>query len=157
LRAEGHANADLADVNARVNGLTPIEAAMDALSFGLDSYFGYSSSCESRKTNALACIEVLAEAGAHWNPTDPRTLSSFRRALGRIDRSEAIRVLKRLVHAKAFGEAVFWELMRTPKMKALLESGWVGDTAALKRYAGFVDKAPKTIWRRPKRSIAPQL
>jgi hypothetical protein len=126
-----------AEVNARIDGRMSIEAAIDALSFGLDSIFQYSSHSENRRTDALACIEVLAQAGARWNPADPRTISSFRRALGRAERSVAIRVLKRLVEARALGEGIFRELMRTPQMKALLDNGWVGDTAALKRYAGF--------------------
>jgi ankyrin repeat protein len=142
-----------ADVNARVEDRIPIEAAIGALSFGLDSIFRYSSYCESRKTNALACIEVLAQAGARWNPADPRTISSFRRALGRADRSEAIRVLKRLVEAKALEGGIFRELMRTPKMRALLDSGWVGDTAALKRYAGFVDRPGRRFSAGRKRSF----
>lgn len=143
-----------AEVNTRVDGRMSIEAAVDALSFGLDSIFQYSSHSENRRTDALACIEVLAQAGARWNPADPRTISSFRRALGRAERSVAIRVLKRLVEARALEEGIFRELMHTPKMRILLDTGWIGDTAALKRYAGFVDEAGKSILRRPKRSIA---
>jgi hypothetical protein len=33
--------------------------------------------------------------------------------------------------------------MRTPKMRTLLDTGWVGDTAAPKRYAGFAPKSPE--------------
>jgi hypothetical protein len=78
-----------AEVNARVDGRMSIEAAIDALSFGLDSIFQYSSQSENRRTDAIACIEVLAQAGARWNPADPRTISSFRRTLGAP--SEALR------------------------------------------------------------------
>lgn len=145
-----------ANVNARTDGRTPIDAAMGALSFSLDSLFGYSSFCENKRINALACIDVLAKAGARWNPNDARGFSSFRRALGRADSSTAIRVLKRLVDARAVEEGAFHDLMRTPKMKALLESGWVGDTAALKRYAGFAEKGVKRVRRASKRRVTHQ-
>jgi hypothetical protein len=128
------------DANTQVEGRKPIEAAIDALSFGLDSIFQHSSYCETRRTNALACIEVLADAGARWNPADPRAIQSFRRSLGRAERSVAIRVLKRLVEVKAVEAGIFRELMRTPKMRTLLDTGWIGDTSALKRYGGFTNK-----------------
>ena len=86
-----------------------------------------------------------------WDLRAEPRISSFRRAPGQADRSEVIRVLKRLVEAKALEEGIFRELMRTPKMRALLDSGWVGDTAALKRHAGFVDKSGKSNRRRLKK------
>ena len=128
-----------ADVNTQANDRSPIEAAFDALSFGLDPIFRY----RDKTSDALACIEVLAQAGARWNPSDSRAISSFRRSLGRTDRGAAIQVLKRLVQIKAMEQGIFRELIRTPKMRLLLDTGWVGDTAALKRYAGFVDKLKK--------------
>jgi hypothetical protein len=99
---------------------------------------------------------VLAKAGSRWNPNDARAFNSFRRALGRADRSTAIRVLKRLVDARAVEEGAFRELMPTPKMKALLESGWGERHSRAEQYAGFAEKGVKTVRRVSKRSGTPQ-
>lgn len=134
------------DPTARVGERTPMEATIDALSFSLDLTFAFSSWNGSRREKALATIEILAAAGARWSPVDSRLISSFRRALGRAERFDAIRSLKRIVAAQAVEREVFRDLMRTPKMRNLLQDGFIGDTAALKRYAGLTEK--------PKRSRA---
>lgn len=90
----------------------------------------------------LECIELLAARGGRWRPKDAYAASSFRRALGKAESSEAVSTLVRLVKSGVLEKEVFMELMRTPKMKSLMDSGSSG-AIFLRECAGHPSKSKR--------------
>lgn len=90
-----------------------------------------------RIEDALRCIEVLAANGARWRPTDPYRVSCLRRALVKVPAYDAIQHLQRITRGGAIEQAMFQELMRTPRMKEILRQTYPG-VIRLREHAGYV-------------------
>jgi hypothetical protein len=78
-------------------------------------------------------MEVLGLHGLRWSFPDKYRLFRLRRTLGRIRPSEAIRHLQRIANSGIMDQSLFKELMRTPKMKEILNVAYPG-VAELRRF-----------------------
>lgn len=94
----------------------------------------------------VQCIEVAASFGGRWKPSDSHSLRYFRRAISRAEPYSAMPRLQRIVKSGAIEKDVFCEVMKTPRMKELLNSGAPG-TVFLREFAGLGEK----IVRKPRR------
>ncbi len=86
-----------ANVQARGDHYTPVEAAFLSLEWSLDSVFASNWYTSSRTEASLRTIEILAAHGAQWQPEDRYRLSSFRRTLGKLSPYDAVRHLCRII------------------------------------------------------------
>jgi hypothetical protein len=129
----------LLDAGADPNGGTGEESVMARFFWILGWSFDKSLFRTNSLGPALQCIELLAARGGRWRPKDAYAASCFRRVLGKAESSEAVSALVRLVKSGVLEKDVFMELMRTPKMKSLLDSGSTGATF-LRECAGLAKK-----------------
>jgi hypothetical protein len=134
-----------ADARVGTKDRSAMHSAFSAFEWSLDPVFSYNS--YSRTDAALHCIEVLAANGARWAPKDPYRISCLRRALAKAAAHDAIRYLERITKAGAIDQPMFHELMRTPKMKEILNESSPG-VVTLRRYAGFPDKVKQVSGQR---------
>lgn len=88
-----------------------------------------------RVEEALRCMEILASHGVRWNSPTKHRPFRLRRTLARIQPYKAIRYLHRIADSKVMEQAVFKELMRTPRMQEILKQPYPG-AAELRRYTG---------------------
>lgn len=130
----------LLDAGADPNGVIEEESVMvgqvQSLGWSMDR-----TTWRSNTEHKLQCIELLAAHGGRWRPRTPYEMGGFRRALGRSEPSIAVSTLVRLVKSGALEKDVFLDLMHTPKMKSLLDSGRPG-TVFLRECVGQVKKQP---------------
>jgi hypothetical protein len=90
----------------------------------------------------VECLCLLASKGMKWTPTESCEYRYLRKGLARAQPSDALDVLNRLVSAGLFAEAVFKELVSTPRMRELLGPGRYG-ASALREFAGFEEPRPR--------------
>jgi len=88
------------------------------------------------------CLCLLASKGIKWKPAESCDYRYLRKGLARAQASQAIEVLTRLVRAGLFTEAVFKELVSTPRMRELLSPGHYG-ASTLREFAGFEESRPR--------------
>jgi hypothetical protein len=121
-----------ADVRNAAGENSAMRWAFSSFEWSLDSIFRDYSRTEA----ALRCIEILAANGARWDPTDPYRITCFRRAIAKAPAYDSIRHLERIIKAGAIEQEMFKDLMRTPRMKEILEQTYPG-VIKLREYAGF--------------------
>ena len=135
-----------ANVEAVGEHYTPMQAAFMAFEWSLDPMFGSSCYTSSRTEDSLKTIEMLATRGAHWYPEDRQRWNYIRRSLASIPAGQAIGYLRRIIKSGAIEPNTFKELMKTPKMKALLKESAPG-VADVRKHAGYDEE---TQWSRHK-------
>jgi hypothetical protein len=137
-----------ANPNAEANGehYNPMQALMRNFLRSIDTTFLF---IRRSQEVALRCLELAAESGGRWRPADQFEFRSFRRAIAQVEHYSAIRSLHQLVQFGAIEREVFQELMRTPRMKDLLNTGAPG-ADRLREFAGL--NAAKSIRSKRKRS-----
>jgi hypothetical protein len=82
----------------------------------LDASFG------GRDTHAaLECLKIAAAAGGRWRPNGPYQLRCFRRAIGKAPEYSAVQWLNQLINCGVIDQRVFAEVMKTPRMKQVLQ------------------------------------
>jgi ankyrin repeat protein len=112
---------------------SPVRRYMWSLLWSLGRAF--SSNCDYRSIVDILCL--MASKGAKWYPSDDGDgYRGFRRALAKANPTDSIDALTKLVRAGFFTEAIFKELVSTPRMKELLNSGLSG-VVQLRQFAGF--------------------
>ncbi len=90
---------------------------------------------------AIQCLELAASFGGRWRPKNTYQFSTLRRAISRTQSYSVASHLKRIVKSGAIDQDVFQELMKTARMKDVLNSG-APDTVFLREFVGHV-KTPK--------------
>ena len=113
-----NAGADVTAVNSDV-----IDSVFCSFRWGLETGF---MGNPVRTEEALRCIEILGSHGVCWSSPDKYRLLRLRRTLARIRPNEAIRYLQRIANSKIMEQAVFKELMRTPRMQEILKQPYPG-------------------------------
>jgi hypothetical protein len=88
------------------------------------------------------CLCLLASKGMKWEPAESCDYRYLRKGLAKAQAPQAIDVLNRLVRAGLFTEAVFKELVSTPRMRELLGPGHHG-ASTLREFAGFEEPSPR--------------
>ena len=121
------AGADVTSVNSDV-----IDSVFCSFRWGLEAGF---MGDPVRTEEALRCMEILGSHGVHWNCQDKYRLLRLRRTLARIRPYEAIRYLQRIANSKIIQQAVFKELMRTPRMQEILKHSYPG-AVEIRRHTG---------------------
>lgn len=131
-----------ADVTPKADGddRDPVQTALTAFQWSLDPTFSSGAYYNSKTEAALRTIEILATHGARWQPADRYRVSCLRRTLAAIAPSDAARYLRRIVSSKAIGGVMFKELMKTPKMQALLDQSLPG-MSEMRHLAGCGDSS----------------
>ena len=86
--------------------------------------------------------ELAGQRGGRWRPSERYELSSLRRALAKKEPYSVISYLARIVQCGAIEEGVFRELMRTPRMRTILDRGAPG-VLKLREFAGYKQKKSK--------------
>lgn len=92
----------------------------------------------TRTEEALRCMQILGSNGVHWSVPDKYRLFRLRRTLTRLPPYQALRYLQRIAGSKIMDQTVFKELMRTPKMREILEQPCTS-VRHLRRYADQMD------------------
>jgi hypothetical protein len=124
----------LITAGADVSNLSPnvIDSVFSSFEWSLDTNLIENP---TRTEEALRCMEVLGSNGVHWNLPDKYRLFRLRRTLCRLAPYPALSYVQRIANSKIMEQPVFEELMRTPKMRQILEHSYPG-VADLRRYAG---------------------
>ena len=117
---------------------SPVDICIWSLARALDSSFPYRR--DHRTITEILCL--LASKGARWNPLERFAISGLRRALAKADPSAAIETLVQLVKSGVFTEAVFTNLVSTPRMKELLKTQRPG-VVMLRDFAGLEVKGKR--------------
>jgi hypothetical protein len=129
----------LLQAGADPNGCSGERNIMDRFirhfAYRLHSYFGVPN-----PDPAVCCIELAAAAGGRWKPPDPDAFSTVRREIGRAESRLVMPYLQRIVASGAIEREVFKELMRTQKMKDILNCSGA-DAEKLRDFAGHSDGA----------------
>ena len=113
----------------------------------LDSRFG---SCDP--LGAIECLEIAAAAGGRWRLRDENQLRYLRRAIARISDYSAVEYLGELIGCGAIEQQVFAELMRTPRMKQILNARTPG-VVRLREFAGIRTQHSKAHTRNYRRTL----
>jgi hypothetical protein len=112
---------------------SPVRRYMWSLEWALEKNF--LSSGDYRSITDILCL--MAAKGAKWYPSDDNGgYRSLRTALAKADPGDSVDALVKLVRAGFFTEAIFRELVSTPRMKELLNLGRSG-VVQLREFAGF--------------------
>lgn len=122
------------DPNAGKDLDNPVEALICYLGWNLDPSWGF-----RRADDVVACLELAAKYGGRWKNPDKYRLSCLRRSISKACKGydyQAISVLRRLAKSEIMEPDTFRELMRTPRMREVLESQTSG-TDELRRFAGY--------------------
>ena len=85
---------------------------------------------------AFRCLELAGEHGGRWSPHDSYELRDLRMILGKLGAYLATECLRRLITANVFGEGVVRELMKTPRMKKILDQDAPG-SKIIRESAGY--------------------
>ena len=89
-----------------------------------------------RPETAFRCLEIAAQRGGRWRPRDSHDFRYLRTALAKASSYSVVEWLRKLLAAGVFEEGAFQELMRTPRMKEILNQGAPG-SVALRQAAGY--------------------
>jgi len=136
-----------ADPNGFSGEESPMQSFMRSFGWSLDNSF-----LRSNPDPKIKCIEILASHGGRWRPKDAYEISSLRRDLGRAEPSDAVRGLERIIKSGAIEKDVFLELMRTPKMRLLMNSGHPG-SVFLRECSGQIQEPPRKPTARGRRRL----
>ncbi len=144
--------------------LLVVAGADPSLGSGWDSPMGrlmasFTWSLESRwrtddSGSVLACIELAAARGGRWRLEHMDGFRSLRRAISQAftqSSCRAVSLLQQLVKTGVMEQETFAELMRTPRMREILESSTHG-VEELRSFAGYSSRlsAKKRLRRKSK-------
>jgi hypothetical protein len=87
-----------------------------------------------RELTDILCL--FASKGAQWSPPEECSLGYLRRALAKANPAHSLEVLTRFIDSGLISIEIFKELMSTPRMKKLLQSGRPG-VIKLRQIAGL--------------------
>ncbi len=121
-----------ADPNSGEGDDYGMRALMRNFELALDPMFSHRS-----PEVPLACLELAAARGGRWQPQSPDDYRTLRRSLMQASPYTSIQFLNRLVKAEVFTGDVFKELMKTPRMRELLQTTAPG-SVALRQLAAVV-------------------
>lgn len=89
----------------------------------------------------LEILKLFASKGGRWNPSNSYEFRGFRTALAAANPGRSVYVLFELMKMGIFEKDIFRELVHTPRMRNLLNSGFAG-TVILREFAGQPSKSP---------------
>ena len=120
-----------ADPNSGEGDRNPMQSLVRNFEWSLDSSF---SRRDPRAT--IECLKIAAVAGGRWRPTDPYQLRCLRKAIATVPEYAAVGYLRELIDCGAIERNVFAELMKTPRMKQILQ-GSIQGVVRLREFAGI--------------------
>ncbi|HEY5743105.1 MAG TPA: hypothetical protein VIS99_11245 [Terrimicrobiaceae bacterium] len=120
-----------ADPNSGEGDCNPMHSLVQNFESSFDSRFG---SRDPR--GAIECLKIAAAAGGRWRPREENQLRYLRRAISRASDYSAVEYLGQLIACGAIEQQVFAELMRTPRMKQILNASTPG-VVRLREFAGI--------------------
>lgn len=123
-----------ADPNKGEEWRNPMRRMINALGWELNPIFRTGD-----PDRVLTCLEMATERGGRWKPDKDDDLSSLRRAISKYFKTsewQTISVLRRLAKSGALEKDAFRDLMRTPRMREVLQSSHAG-VEEIRRFADF--------------------